>query len=72
MKLFIVILLMNFAYLFGETISKHQLRGMHKEYQERIIQEKFKTIFDSLYNQIIEMAMMGKNEYQFTIMCYPL
>ena len=72
MKLFIVILLMNFTYLFGEPLFKHQLRGAHKEYQERIIKEKFNKIFDSLYNQIIEMAMMGKNEYQFTIMCYPL
>ena len=76
MNLFIVILLMNFVHLFGDKfgsrISKHQLRGMHKEYQEIFIQEKFKTTFDSLYKQIIEMAMMGKNEYQFTIMCYPL
>ena len=72
MNLFIVILLMNFVHLFGEPIYKHQLRGAHKEYQERIIKEKFKTTFDSLYKQIIEMAMMGKNEYQFTIMCYPL
>ena len=63
---------MNFTYLFGEPLFKHQLRGAHKEYQERIIKEKFNKIFDSLYNQIIEMAMMGKNEYQFTIMCYPL
>ena len=69
MKLFIVILLMNFIYLFGEPIYKHQLRGAHKEYQERIIKEKFKTIFDRLYNQIIETAMMGQNECTFTIMC---
>ena len=69
MNLFIVILLMNVVHLFGEPIYKHQLRGAHKEYQERIIKEKFKTIFDNLYNQIIEMAMMGQNEFRFTIMC---
>ena len=69
MNLFIVILLMNVVHLFGETISNHQLRGLHKEYQERLIQELFKTTFDSLHKQIIESAMVGQNEYTFTIVC---
>ena len=69
MNLFIVILLMNVVHLFGEPISNHQLRGLHKEYQERLIQELFKTTFDSLHKQIIESAMVGQNECTFTIVC---
>ena len=69
MNLFIVILLMNVVHLFGEPILNHQLRGLHKEYQERLIQELFKTTFDSLHKQIIESAMVGQNECTFTIVC---
>ena len=28
--------------------------------------------FDNIFDKIIESAKTGKNEYQFTIMCYPL
>lgn len=69
MNLFIVILLMNVVHLFGEPILNHQLRGAHKQHQERLIQEKIKTTFDSLYKQIIESAMVGQNECTFTIVC---
>ena len=69
MNLFIVILLMNVVHLFGEPILNHQLRGAHKQHQERLIQELFKTTFDSLHKQIIESAMVGQNECTFTIVC---
>lgn len=76
MKLFIVILLMNFAYLFGdkfgERVSKHHLRGAYKEERENQSLQMFEMIFNNIFDKIIESAKTGKNEYQFTIMCYPL
>jgi hypothetical protein len=69
MILFIVILLMNCVYLFGEKIYKQQLRGMYEEELTRILQEEFISTFDSIQNKIIERAKTGLNEYQFTIMC---
>ncbi len=74
MKLFIVILLINFAYLFGDKfgnrIHKKHLRGMHKEYHESQSLKMFEMTFDNIYNQIIDHAKLGQNEYRFTIMCY--
>ena len=74
MKLFIVILLINFVYLFGDKfgsrIHKKQLRGMHKEYHEDLLQQTFVTTFDNVYNQITDHAKMGQNEYRFSIMCH--
>ena len=76
MNLFIVILLMNFVHLsgdkFGSRISKHQLRGAYKEDRERQSLRVFEMTFDNIFDKIIESAKTGKNEYQFTIMCYPL
>ena len=77
MKLFIVILIINwFMFVvsdnFGARISKTQLRGMYKEELERSIQDSFVTMFDSLFGQIIDHAKMGKDEFQFTIMCKEL
>ena len=72
MKLFIVILLMNFTYLFGEPLFKHQLRGAHKEDREKQSLKWFEMAFDNIFDKIIENARTGQNEYSFTIMCYPL
>jgi len=76
MNLIIVILLINCLHLFGDPmggrINKNQLRGMHKKYLEKLLQESFVTTFDSIYQQIIDSATLGKNEYQFTIMCREL
>jgi hypothetical protein len=76
MKLFIVILLINFAYLFGDKfgnrIHKKNLRGMHKEYREGLSLKMFEITFDNIFDKIIESAKLGQNEYRFTIMCHPL
>ncbi len=76
MNLFIVILLMNFVHLFGdkfgERVSKHLLRGAYKEEREKQSLRMFEFTFDNIFDKIIESAKTGKNEYQFTIMCYPL
>jgi hypothetical protein len=76
MNLFIVILLMNFVHLFGDKfgsrISKNLLRGAYKEDRERQSLKWFELTFDNIFDKIIESAKTGKNEYQFTIMCYPL
>jgi hypothetical protein len=76
MKLFIIILLIHcvnsFGDNFGAKITKTQLRGMRKEYFERLIKESFVNTFDSIYAKIIESATLGKNEYHFTIMCKEL
>ena len=76
MNLFIVILLMNFVHLFGDKfgsrISKHQLRGAYKEDRERQSLRVFEMTFDNIFDKIIESAKTGKNEYHFTIVCYPL
>ena len=77
MKLFIVILIINwFMFVvsdnFDARISKTQLRGMYKEELEKVIQDSFITMFDSLFAQIINHAKIGKDEYQFTIMCKEL
>ena len=81
MRLFIVILVILLTNLgnffvssdnFGARIYKNQLRGMHKEEMERLIQESFTKTFDNLYDRIIETAKRGKNEYHFTIMCLEL
>ena len=69
MNLFIVILLMNCVYLFGEKIYKKQLRGMYEDELSKILIEGFTTTLDSIQNKIIERAKTGINEYQFTIMC---
>ena len=69
MNLFIIILLMNCVYLFGEKIYKQQLRGMYEEELSRILLEEFTSTIDSIQDTIIERAKNGANEYQFTIMC---
>ena len=69
MNLFIIILLMNCVYLFGEKIYKQQLRGMYEEELSKILLEEFTTTIVSIQNKIIERAKSGINEYQFTIMC---
>ena len=78
MNLFIVILLMNFVHLFGDKlgervwVSKHLLRGAYKEEREKQSLRMFEFTFDNIFDKIIESAKTGKNEYQFTIICYPL
>jgi hypothetical protein len=69
MNLFIIILLVNCAYLFGEKIYKQQLRGMHEEELSRILIEDFTSTIDNIQDKIIERAKNGVNEYPFTIMC---
>ena len=69
MKLFIIILLINCAYLFGERIYKYQLRGMYKQELDRLIEEALHGEFLTIYDKIIERATNGVNEYEFTIMC---
>jgi hypothetical protein len=74
MKLFIIIILLihsvnSFGDNFGAKITKTQLRGMRKEYLEGLIKESFVKTFNSLYDKIIESAILGKNECHFTIMC---
>ena len=76
MKLFITILLINFAYLFGDKfgsiIHKKHLRGMYKEYREGQSLKIFEMTFDNIFDKIIESAKNDKNEYRFSIMCHPL
>lgn len=69
MNLFIILLLANCAYLFGEKIYKQQLRGMYEEELSRILIEEFTSTIDRIQDKIIERAKNGVNEYQFTIMC---
>ena len=69
MNLFIIILLTNCAYLFGERIYKYQLRGLYKQELDRLVDEEVQNTFVSLYNKIIDLATNGVNEYAFTIMC---
>ena len=68
MNLFIIILLMNIVYLFGEKY-KTQLRGMHEEELSNKLIEDFTLTIDSIKYKIIQRAKTGINEYQFTIMC---
>jgi hypothetical protein len=76
MNLFIVILLIKLTNLlgdnFGKRISKHLLRGAYKEDRERQTLKWVEITFDNIFDKIIESAKTGKNEYQFTIACYPL
>lgn len=69
MKLFIIILLINCAYLFSERIYKHQLRGLYGHELDRLVDDALKNTFDSVYNKIIDRATNGVNEYRFDIMC---
>jgi hypothetical protein len=69
MKLFIIILLINCAYLFGERLYKYQLRGMHKQMLDELYDEAIQNKFVSIYDKIMERAIDGINEYSFTIMC---
>ena len=69
MKLFIIILLVNCVYLFGEKIYKKQLRGMYEENLSRILHEEFTSTFNVIKNKVIERAMTGEYTYRFTIMC---
>jgi hypothetical protein len=69
MNLFIIILLTNCAYLFGERIYKYQLRGIYKQEVDRLIEEALQGEFNTIYNKIIDLATNGVNEYAFTIMC---
>ena len=69
MKLFIIILLINCAYLFGERLYKYQLRGMHKQMLDELYDEAIQNNFVSIYDKIMERAIDGINEYSFTIMC---
>lgn len=76
MNLFIVILLIKLTILFGDKfgsrISKHLLRGAYKEEREKESLKWFEMTFENIFDKIIESAKTGKNECQFTIMCYPL
>ena len=69
MKLFIIILLINCAYLFGERLYKYQLRGMYKQVFDMLVEEALQNKFVSIYDKIMERAINGINEYSFTIMC---
>ena len=69
MKLFIIILLINCAYLFGERLYKYQLRGMQKQMLDELYDEAIQNKFVSIYDKIMERAIDGINEYSFTIMC---
>jgi hypothetical protein len=69
MNLFIIILLTNCAYLFGERIYKYQLRGLYKQELDRLVDEALQGEFLTIYNKIIDLATNGVNEYAFTIMC---
>ena len=73
MKLFIVILIINcvhlFADIFGERVSKYQLRGMHKEELEKFIQKSIQEMVEMIYHKILQSARKGKNDCQFIIMC---
>ena len=69
MKLFIIILLINCAYLFGERLYNYQLRGMHKQMLDELYDEAIQNKFVSIYDKIMERAIDGINEYSFTIMC---
>ena len=69
MKLFIIILLVNCVYLFGEKLYKKQLRGMYEENLSRILTEEFTSTFNVIKSGVIERAMTGENAYQFTLMC---
>jgi hypothetical protein len=69
MNLFIIILLTNCAYLFGERIYKYQLRGLYKQEVDRLIEEALQGEFNTIYDKIIDLATNGVNEYAFTIMC---
>ena len=69
MKLFIIILLINCAYLFGERLYKYQLRGMHKQMLDELYDEAIQNKFVSIYDKIMDRAINGINEYSFTIMC---
>ena len=69
MKLFIIILLINCTYLFGERLYKYQLRGMHKQMLDELYDEAIQNKFVSIYDKIMERAINGINEYSFTIMC---
>ena len=52
MKLFIIILLINCAYLFGERVYKYQLRGMYKQELDRLIEEALQGEFNTIYNKM--------------------
>ena len=69
MKLFIIILLINCAYLFGERLYKYQLRGIHKQMLDELYDEAIQNKFVSIYDKIMKRAIDGINEYSFTIMC---
>jgi hypothetical protein len=69
MKLFIIILLINCAYLLGERVYKYQLRGMYKQELDRLMDEALQNSFVLIYDKIIDRATNGINEYSFTIMC---
>ena len=73
MKLLIVIFIINcvhlFGDMFGDRISKHQLRGMHQEELERLIRESIEHTFQRVYHKILESAKKGKNDCRFIIMC---
>jgi hypothetical protein len=69
MNLFIVILLINCAYLLSDQVYKAQLRGMYKQELDRLIEEELENTFVLIYNKIIDRATNGINEYKFRIMC---
>ena len=71
MNLFIIILLMNCVYLFGEKIYKKQLRGMYEEELSKIFKEDFQSTIDSIIYDVIQTAKTGINEYQITLLCEP-
>ena len=69
MNLFIIILLMNCVYLFGEKIYKKQLRGMYEEELSKIFKEEIQSTIDGIIYDVIQTAKTGINEFQFTLMC---
>jgi hypothetical protein len=69
MNLFIIILLINCAYLLSDQVYKAQLRGMYIQELDRLIEEELENTFVLIYNKIIDRATNGINEYKFRIMC---
>jgi len=65
----IIMLLVNCDYLFGQQLYKHQLRGMHEREKSTMIEQSVLNNYDAIYDKILDCAIKGKYEFQFTIMC---
>ena len=71
MNLFaIIILLLNFVYLFGdEQIYKIRLRGFCEQEESATLNNNINNAYKKIYNMVLEYAKQNKNKFQFTIMC---